>query len=81
MDKNPKTWQLLIALIPIFAALITWGFNMSTKQADFEARLRANEAAVVQLQSEYRADMKEIKSALQSILIRLGPEKYQIIKK
>jgi len=80
MNSTPKFWQILSAFIPIISGLVVWGFNMSTRQTDFEARMKATEAAVVQIQTEYKSDIKEIKAAMQAILIRLGPEKY-IIKK
>lgn len=80
MNKPAKLWEILSAIGPILIGLATWMWNIATRQVAQEERLKANEQAVQQIQTEYKADIKEIKAAMQAILIRLGPEKY-IIKK
>jgi hypothetical protein len=81
MQKQPKLWEILAAFLPIIIGITTWVYNIGTTQVKQEARLKAVEETVQQVQQEYKADMKEIKASLQAILIRLGPEKYQLIKK
>lgn len=67
MKKQPQVWEIMVALLPIFAGITIWLFNLGSKVERHDIRIENIEKA----QSEYRMDVNHINEKLELILIRL----------
>ena len=67
MNKQPKLWELLAAVLPVIVGFSMWIWNLGTtvkEQGKDIEYLKAN-------QLEYKKDVKEINENLKTILIRM----------
>lgn len=67
MRKQPQVWEILVALIPIFAGITIWLFNLANKVERQDVRIENMEKE----QSQYRKDVNDIKDKLTLILIKM----------
>lgn len=67
MNKQPKLWEILAALIPIIAGIVIWLWNLGTQVKEHEIRIQNLEV----LRNEYKQDIKEISNKLETILIKM----------
>jgi len=67
MNRSPKLWEILAALLPIICGVTFWLWNLSTKVETQGVRLDNLEKQ----QTEYRADVKEIKDVMNQIRLEL----------
>lgn len=67
MNKQPKLWEILSALLPIFIGLFGWVWNINTTVKEQAIEIRYLKEDRVEL----RNDIKEIKQTTQDILIKL----------
>lgn len=71
MNKTPKLWELLAALIPVMSGIVIWLWNLA-------ATVKTQGKDIEYLQQdriEYKADIKAISEKLNAILIRLENKK------
>lgn len=67
MNKQPKLWEILLAFIPVMAGIVIWLWNLGTQVQRQEIRIENIE----QIKAEYKVDIKEINSKLETILIKM----------
>lgn len=67
LRKQPQVWEILVALLPIFAGIAIWLMNLGNKVERHDIRIDNIEKS----QSEYRMDINHINEKLELILIRL----------
>ena len=65
MNKQPKLWEIVSALLPIFIGLFGWVWNLNTTVKEQAIEIKY----LKQGQSEMKLDVKEIKVNTQEIRI------------
>jgi hypothetical protein len=71
MNKQPKLWEIVSALLPIFIGLFGWTWNLNTTVKEQAIEIKY----LKQGQLEYKSDVREIKQITQDILIKLENKK------
>lgn len=64
MNRSPKLWEILISLMPIFIALTSWLWYLSTKVEKDSVRLDNIELKIKEEKLERKEDIKEIKNSM-----------------
>jgi len=64
MNRTPKLWEILISLMPIFIALTSWLWYLSTKVEKDSVRLDNVELIQKEEKIERKEDIKEIKNSM-----------------
>lgn len=64
MNRTPKLWEILISLLPIFIALTSWLWYLSTKVEKDGVRLDNIEQIQKEEKIERKEDIKEIKNSM-----------------
>ena len=64
MNRSPKLWEILISLMPIFIALTSWLWYLSTKVEKDSVRLDNIELIIKEEKLERKEDIKEIKNSM-----------------
>ena len=67
MNKTPKIWEIFAAFIPVIAGIVIWLWNLSITVSNQGKDIEYLKTS----QSEYKADVKEMKKTLDMILIKM----------
>lgn len=67
MNKTPKIWEIFAAFIPVIAGIVIWLWNLSITVSNQSKDIEYLKGS----QTEYKADVKDMKKTLDAILIKM----------
>lgn len=67
MNRSPKLWEILLAIIPVLMGVFIWVWNLGTTVKEHTKDIEY----LKQDRIEYKQDIKEIKVTLQEMRIIL----------
>lgn len=71
MNRSPKLWEIIAAIIPVISGLVIWMWNLAATVKGHDKDIEY----LQQSQTEYKMDVKDIKQKMETILLRLENKK------